>query len=213
MLRRKLAAMFEWMWTRENVIDLMKLVCAAILFLSPWVLKLSQTPTWNLRVCGYLMLTASLAAMVAEADWEPRANLWLGTWVLAAPWTLGFSHEPKAALVHVIGGALVSMLSAAKVWFIGRSPPWRFGPGAAQRAALSSAVMTVCLHHTSARAMRAVRRQRMPWGRGRSMASRTGTRYPTRTKPSAATRYWENVRRGALPASTLGTVDGRRKPG
>ena len=80
------------------------------------------------------LLTASLAAIVAEADWEPRANLWLGTWVLAAPWTLGFSHEPEATLVHVIGGALVSMLSAAEVWFIGRSPPWRFGPGAAQRA-------------------------------------------------------------------------------
>jgi SPW repeat len=180
MLCRNLAAMFERSSTRENVIDLIKLVCAAILFLSPWVLDLSRIPAWNLWVCGYAMLTASLAAIVAEADWEPRANLWLGTWVMAAPWILGFPQQSEATLVHVIGGTLISMLSAIEVWFIGRSPPWRFGPGAAQRTALPAAAMTVSVDRTAAQRVRPVGRRRMPWRTARSMAARTGARYLSR---------------------------------
>jgi hypothetical protein len=166
-----MGTMLEWTWTRDRVLDLTKLICGALLLASTWALEFAPLPVWNLRLCGYAILTASLAALVAEADWEPRANLWLGLWVLAAPWALGFSEETAATLVHLIGGGTVSMLSAVEAWSGERSPPWRFGPGAAQRAALSPPVMTVSPDQTTPQPVTAVRRRRIPAGRGRPAPS------------------------------------------
>jgi SPW repeat len=179
-------------WTREKVLALIRLICAAIMFGSLWAFDLAQTPTWNLGICGYAMLTASLAALVAEADWEPRANLWLGVWILAAPWVLGFSHETGATLVHLVGGGLVSLLSALEVWSGDRSPPWRFGPAAAQRATLPTHAMTVALGPTTSQAVTAVRRRPIPAGGARFAASPVNLRprhYPARRlQVSAGTR-------------------------
>jgi hypothetical protein len=163
--------MLEWTWTRDRVLDLTKLICGALLLASTWALEFAPLPAWNLRVCGYAILTASLAALVAEADWEPRANLWLGLWLLAAPWMLGFTQDTAAVLVHMIGGGLICMLSAVEVRSGERSPPWRFGPAAAQRASLPTHVMTVALGQTTSQPVTAVRRRRIPAGRGRPAPS------------------------------------------
>jgi hypothetical protein len=162
--------MLEWTATREKVLDFIKLICGALLFASPWALEFASGATWNLRICGYAMLTASLAALVADADWEPRANLWLGIWVLAAPWMLGFSQDTAATLVHLVGGGVVSVLSVVEVWFGERNPPWRFGPGAAQRAILSPLVMTESLDQTTPQPVIAGQRRRTPAGGSRSVA-------------------------------------------
>jgi hypothetical protein len=124
----------ERLFPREAFLDSLKLTCAAALFASPWVFAFTPVATWNLWVCGYTVLTISLAALVAEADWEPRANFWLGAWIIAAPWILGFSGDPEATFVHMAGGGMVSILSAVELWTAERNPPWRFRPGAALRA-------------------------------------------------------------------------------
>jgi hypothetical protein len=163
--------MLEWTWTRDRVLDLTKLVCGALLLASTWALEFAPLPAWNLRVCGYASLTASLAALVAEADWEPRANFWLGLWLLAAPWMLGFSQDPAAVLVHMIGGGLICMLSAVEGWSGERNPPWRFGPAAAQRATLATHAMTVALAQTTSQPVTAVRRRPIPLDGARFAAS------------------------------------------
>jgi SPW repeat len=163
--------MLERTWTRDRVLDLTKLVCGALLLASTWALEFAPLPAWNLRVCGYAILTASLAALVAEADWEPRANLWLGLWLLAAPWMLGFTQDTAAVLVHMIGGGLICVLSAVEVRSGERSPPWRFGPAAAQRATLATHAMTVALGHTTSQPVTALRRRPIPLGGARSAAS------------------------------------------
>jgi SPW repeat len=168
--------MLERTWTRDRVLDLTKLVCGALLLASTWALEFAPLPAWNLRVCGYAILTASLAALVAEADWEPRANLWLGLWVLAAPWMLGFTQDTAAVLVHMIGGGLICMLSAVEVWSGERSPPWRFGPAAAQRATLATHAMTVALGHTTSQPVTALRRRPIPLGGARFAASSVNLR-------------------------------------
>ena len=121
-------------FAREVVLASLKLICSAGLFGSPWVFALSPTASWNLWVCGYAMLAVSLAALVAEADWEPKANFSLGAWVAVAPWILAFATDPAATVVHMTGGGLISFLSAVELWNAERHPPWRFRPGAASRA-------------------------------------------------------------------------------
>ena len=124
---------------RDAFLDSLKLTCAAALFVSPWVFAFTPVATWNLWVSGYAVLTITLAALVAEADWEPRANFWLGAWIIAAPWILGFSGDPDATFVHMAGGGMVSILSAVELWTAERNPPWRFRPGAAVRASRTPA--------------------------------------------------------------------------
>jgi SPW repeat len=168
--------MLEWTWTRDRVLDLTKLICGALLLASTWALEFAPLPAWNLKVCGYASLTASLAALVAEADWEPRANLWLGLWVLAAPWMLGFTQDTAAVLVHMIGGGLICMLSAVEVWSGERSPPWRFGPAAAQRATPRTHAMTVALGRATSQPVTAVGRRLIPVGGARVAVSSVNLR-------------------------------------
>jgi hypothetical protein len=181
--------MLEWTWTRDRVLDLTKLVCGALLLVSTWTLEFAPLPAWNLRVCGYASLTASLAALVAEADWEPRANLWLGLWLLAAPWMLGFYQDPAAVFVHMIGGGLICMLSAVEGWSGERNPPWRFGPAAAQRATLATHAMTVALGQTTSQPVTAVRGRSIPLEARRFAASSVNLRprhYSGRRLPASS---------------------------
>jgi SPW repeat len=126
--------MLDRKWTTKEVFDLCKLGCAAALFASPWMLGLAGRPAWNLWVCGYAMVTIALADLTAEADWEPRTSLYLGVWLLTAPWILGFSQDVAATLVHLAGGGIASLLSAAELWSTEHTPPQRFQPGAARHA-------------------------------------------------------------------------------
>jgi len=118
-------------WKRKEIFDLCKLGCAAALFASPWLLGLAGRPAWNLWVCGYAMVTIALADLTCEADWEPRTSLYLGAWLLTAPWILGFSQDVAATFVHLAGGGISSLLSAAELWSSEDTPPRRFQPGAA----------------------------------------------------------------------------------
>lgn len=118
--------------------DLLKLAGSAALFASPWAFAFTPSPAWNLWVCGYVMLTVSLAALVAEADWEAQTNLCLGVWMVAAPWIFGFVEESTATFLHLVGGGVVSLLSVVELLNGERNPPWRFGPSAASRGHLAS---------------------------------------------------------------------------
>jgi hypothetical protein len=118
-------------WKRKEIFDLCELGCAAALFASPWVLGLADRPAWNLWVCGYAMVTMALADLTCEADWEPRTHLYLGAWLLIAPWILGFSQDVAATFLHLAGGGISSLLSAAELWRSEDTPPRRFQPGAA----------------------------------------------------------------------------------
>jgi SPW repeat len=124
--------MWKGEWKQTLIFDALKIAGALALFGSPWLLQLSRVAAWNLWICGYLVVVVSLAALLAEADWEPGVNLCIGAWLLIAPWVLGLSNDLVASLLHLLGGSFVCILSALAS-HAGRSPPWRFRPGAALR--------------------------------------------------------------------------------
>jgi SPW repeat-containing protein len=111
-----------------------KLTCGLLLFASSWMLSLPPVPAWTLSILGYAILTVSVAALVAEADWEPRVNFALGLVLLAAPWVLGFARDALSTLLHVAGGAVITLLSGIDLLIAREDPPWRFGPAAGRRA-------------------------------------------------------------------------------
>src|SRR5690348_15700742 len=89
--------------TNERSLHVAKLTCALLLFASSWMLSLPPVPAWMLSILGYAILTASVAALVAEADWEPRVNFALGLVLLAAPWAVGFADDAFSTTLHVAG--------------------------------------------------------------------------------------------------------------
>jgi SPW repeat len=143
---------------RKTLVDAAQFGCAFLVFASPFWLAFPPVAAWDLWAAGYTMLTFSLAALVAEAEWEPRANLVIGLWLLAAPWVLAFSQDMPATLVHLAGGVAMCALSAFELWRAGKSPPRRFGPSAARRPDVISRVTATgpsAYEQTVARARRA----------------------------------------------------------
>jgi SPW repeat len=132
--------------TPSTIIDLIKLGCGGLLIAAGSVLGTEGMFAWNAFLSGYAIFTAALAALVAEADWEPQANLVLGCWATVSPLCVGTLDVSAAALIHVIGGAVVGLLSAVELWSVRRDPPWRFQPGSASRSVLMTPVMAHADH-------------------------------------------------------------------
>jgi hypothetical protein len=137
----------------------------------------------NAHLSAYAVATVTLAAIVAEAEWERHANLALGAWIAAAPILFDFSGQYAAAGVHALAGALLVVISAAGLWPGEEgNPPWKYRPNSAARA--------VALSRTVARAdrlaTRLARRVARPSRAGRAAANRTRAPLPRRPLPGRA---------------------------
>ena len=93
---------------RETVPDLYNLFLAAVLFVSPWLFRLTNSPgKIDLWVTGAVIGVVSLAAIIAYRDWEEWLNVLLGLWLIASPWLLGFPHTRAMHLSIGIGVVVV----------------------------------------------------------------------------------------------------------
>ena len=103
-------------WQRESVLDLYNLLLAALLFASPWLFRLTNSPgKMDLWATGAVIAVISLAAMIAYKDWEEWANLLLGLWLIVSPWLLGFAHT-RAMHLSIGIGIVVAFLAALDLW-------------------------------------------------------------------------------------------------
>ena len=103
-------------WHRETVLDLYNLLLAALLFVSPWLFRLTNgSGKMDLWATGAVVALISLAAMIAYKDWEEWANFLLGLWLIASPWLLGFAHT--SAMHFSIGiGIVIAFLAVLDLW-------------------------------------------------------------------------------------------------
>jgi len=103
-------------WHRETVLDLYNLLLAALLFVSPWLFRLTNgSGKMDLWATGAVIALISLAAMIAYKDWEEWANFLLGLWLIASPWLLGFAHT--SAMHFSIGiGIVIAFLAVLDLW-------------------------------------------------------------------------------------------------
>lgn len=103
-------------WHRETVLDLYNLLLAALLFVSPWLFRLTNgSGKMDLWATGAVVALISLAAMIAYRDWEEWANFLLGLWLIASPWLLGFAHT--SAMHFSIGiGIVIAFLAVLDLW-------------------------------------------------------------------------------------------------
>src|SRR5262249_1383725 len=96
---------------RETVPDVYNLFLAAVLFISPWLFKLTITQgRIDLWVSSAIIGILSLAAIIAYRDWEEWINVLMGVWLIVSPWLLGFPHT--RAMHFSIGFGVVIVLLA-----------------------------------------------------------------------------------------------------
>lgn len=103
-------------WRRESVLDLYNFLLAVLLFVSPWLFRLTNGAARVDFWIGSLAIAAiSVGAIFAYANWEEWANLALGLWLVASPWVLGFAHARATPFSVAIGGA-VAYLALLELW-------------------------------------------------------------------------------------------------
>ncbi|SFP80161.1 SPW repeat-containing protein [Bradyrhizobium sp. Ghvi] len=96
---------------RETAPDVYNLFLAAVLFLSPWLFKLTNSQgKIDLWITSAIIVVLSLAAIIAYRDWEEWINVLMGVWLIASPWLLGFPHT--RAMHLSIGFGIVIVLLA-----------------------------------------------------------------------------------------------------
>lgn len=103
-------------WQRESVLDLYNLLLAAVLFVSPWLFKLTNASgKLDLWASSSVIALICLAALIAYKNWQEWANVLLGLWLIVSPWLLGFAHT--RAMHFSIGiGIVVTFLAILDVW-------------------------------------------------------------------------------------------------
>ena len=102
--------MSKWQ-ERETVPDLYNLFLAAVLFLSPWLFRLTNEPgKIDLWITGIIIGLVSLAAVITYRDWEEWLNVLMGAWLIVSPWLLGFPHT-RAMHISIGIGVVVVLLA------------------------------------------------------------------------------------------------------
>ncbi len=118
--------MLEQRWRKESIIDYIKLALAAFLILTPWIFGFTSVAvvSGNAWISGAVIGLASIAAIVALAEWEEWVSFALGLWVMISPWVLGFHTTVISAMrADVAVGIAVALIAAAELWMIHRNPP------------------------------------------------------------------------------------------
>ncbi|CAL80361.1 conserved hypothetical protein; putative membrane protein [Bradyrhizobium sp. ORS 278] len=99
-----------------SALDLYTLACGAFLALAPWLFAFVR-PAGRLdaEIAGGAVIALSIAGLTAFADWEEWLKTAVRSWLIAAPWLLGFVHTP-AMHVSVGVGVAVTFLSLLELW-------------------------------------------------------------------------------------------------
>ena len=108
----------------KNIQDWISLICAALLFVSPWVLgfagdAMAARTAW---VGGIVIGVLAILALAQFAEWEEWVALIAGLAVAISPWVLAFYAAPYALAACVILGVIVALASISEIWVV-HNPP------------------------------------------------------------------------------------------
>ena len=102
----------------EHSRELLNLVLAVVLFVSPWVLGFAgeTMAAWTAWVTGVVVaIVAAIGLFVESARVVDTVGLILGIWTIAAPWIVGFAAIVLALWTSVVVGILLALIAAWEV--------------------------------------------------------------------------------------------------
>jgi hypothetical protein len=118
----------EVLMKRNTMIgDVVNLLLAVWLFLSPWIVGFVgvMPAAWAAWLSAIAIGIFAIAALAAMAEWEEWINLALGIWVLISPWVLGFSTTQPPTTALSLTGLAVAVIAAIEILVLHCAPPPR----------------------------------------------------------------------------------------
>ena len=114
-----------WRSNDNHAQDWVSLVCAVLLFISPWAIGFSgdTTAAWTAWASAVVIGVLTVAALVQFAEWEEWVTLLVGLWLIAAPWVIGFTGLTYALATFVALGVIVALASISEIWVIRHPTP------------------------------------------------------------------------------------------
>ena len=108
----------------RHVQDIVNLVLAVCLFVSPWVLGFigENRAAMNAWIFGAALAALAVAALAAFAEGEEWVTGIVGVWLIIAPWAVGFATNMAAMWTHLVLGVLVVAASGWAVWEYRHTP-------------------------------------------------------------------------------------------
>jgi hypothetical protein len=109
----------------EIVPDVINLILAIWLFLSPWIVGFVNVApaAWVAWLSGIAIAIISVVALSVSGEWEEWINLLLGIWVLISPWVVHVHHQQPPTVVLFFTGLAVAIIAAIDLWMLHRTPP------------------------------------------------------------------------------------------
>ncbi len=83
---------------------------------------LNDAAAWNFYISGTAVAVFAIAALIRPQVWEEYVNLFVGIWLILAPFVLGFTDQPGPMWNQIIVGLLVG---GDALWAALQSPPKR----------------------------------------------------------------------------------------
>jgi hypothetical protein len=105
--------------------DLINLILAIWLFVSPWLVGFagSMPPAWVAWLSAIAVAVFAIAALASLAEWEEWINLILGIWLIISPWVARFSTQYDPKLTISLTGLAIAVIAAIEIWLMHRTPP------------------------------------------------------------------------------------------
>ncbi|WP_159588838.1 SPW repeat protein [Chelativorans xinjiangense] len=92
-------------------------------FLSPWVIPyffpdsaVTGMAAWSHYVVGAAIVIMGIVALASDQLWEEWVEVFLGVWLVIAPWALGFAEMTPFVWNSVIIGVILMALSASTLF-------------------------------------------------------------------------------------------------
>lgn len=105
--------------------DVINLILAIWLFLSPWIVGFAglMPAAWTAWLTAIAIAIFAIAALAAFAEWEEWINLILGLWLAVSPWAVRVASNHATTMVLSLTGIAVAVLAALELWMLHRTPP------------------------------------------------------------------------------------------
>jgi len=93
--------------------DAVNVLLGAWLVLSPWALAFQGDAlvTSNVVLVGLALVATALGAILVPRAWEEWTEAFIGLWLMASPWVLGFYGLRQAMFGAMITGLVVIVLA------------------------------------------------------------------------------------------------------
>ena len=117
--------MMERYWRNEAAIDVLNLIAAIFLFLTPSIFRFASVAeaSRNAWICG-VAIGVDRSRRCLPTPMGKLGQSLVGLWLIVSPWVLGFHITMMSATrADLAVGITVAMFSAAALWFTRDMPP------------------------------------------------------------------------------------------